>query len=492
LAPNIFYAVIFVSLLTFSLWFIKQTKIALLIVFIALFTEFYYYLPRNGDQKRHDTLRTPPAIKYLQSINDHKFRIFGLDNILVPNLATAYDLSDIRILEPIWINRYFLYMSNFFARPDGFRITGIREQSATTSADIVHNPFFDLMSVKYVVSYSSLKVALNNDTRAIDNILKVNKQNALLNKAVFFINKESRDILFEHAPGDVKVTLIKPLGAKYFYLNPAMSPNSFGINKGNGVKFIARAYNEGGYIIDEQSVIIDAAHKKEDQKCFQVKLGQFPDSEESYNFTLELITDPLKNNAFDWSGWGGFEWDNATSDVLTKYKLIYDKEMKIYENRDFVPRLRFIDKTICVDPNKAKTNEYAYIVGLMKQYESEIKQLAVVESNNCRNTTYHPKNAKIISQKFGDQEVSFTYSSPEDQYGILSDVYYSGWNIYINGKKGIIDPANLAFRGFKFPKGKSVQVKIVYEPWTVKIGVIITLITLCIAVYLSLQKKKLN
>lgn len=492
LAPNIFYAVILISLLSFVLFFIKRVKIVLLIVFIILFTEFYIYLPRNGDQNRRDTLRKPPAVKYLQSINDYSFRIFGLDNLLVPNLATNYDLSDIRILEPIWINRYFVYMQNFFATPDGFRITGIREQNATQSADIVHNPYFDLMSVKYVLAYSSLKIALNNDTTAIDTTLKANKPTGFLSKAVFFIDKESRDVLFEHAPGDVKVTLTKPTGAKYYYLNPALSPNSFGLNKGNGVKLIAKVYDEGGYIIDEQSITIDSANKKSDEKWFSMKLGPFPNSEESYNFTLELITDPLGNNAFDWSGWGGFEWDNTKSDVLSKYKLIYDKEMKIYENKDYIPRLRFINKTLCVKPNTDKQKNYDNVIKLMKNKESEIRNLAIVESNNCENKKYNPLAGKIIAQKFEDQEVSFTYSSTEDQYGVLSDAYYQGWNIYVNGKKGIIDPVDLAFRGFKLPKGNNVKVRIIYEPLIIKIGLLVTLITLGFSIFLIFSKKKFN
>jgi len=383
-------------------------------------------------------------------------------------------------------------MKKFYAEPDAFRITGIKETNATQSADILNNNFFDLMSVKYVLSYNQLETLLNeNNDIFINKILKENKPTQFLNRSIFSINKDSKNVFFEHAPGGIKVTLKKPAKAEYFYVYPAMSQDSFGIAKGDGVRFIAKI-NKQGTFIDEQEITLNAAHKKEDQKWFTMKLGPFPDGGNSYDFTLELITDKIGDNAYDWSGWGGFLWDTDLNKTMDKYKLIYDKEMKIYENKDYIPRLRFIDETLCVKQNSDKEKNYDNVVTLMKSKEKDIRNLAIVESNNCENKKYNPLAGKISNQKFEDQTVSFTYSSTEDQYGLLSDTYYSGWEIYVNGKKGIIDPVNLAFRGFKLPKGNNVKIRIIYEPWTVKIGLLVTLITLGFSIYLVFNNKKLR
>ncbi len=496
-ASNIFFAAVFITIITFVVYKIMNRKTILLTIMILLLGEFYIYSPRLGDKNRRDSFRTPPAINYLKKLPYSNSRIFAVDNILFPNLATIYDLNDIRMLDALWNNRYFLYMKNFYAEPDAFRITGIKEGIATQSANIVTNPYFDLLSVKYVLSYGNIEDILNDNPVIIDIVKKYKSSESLskkvfvLDKTTFNINHRSRDVLFEHAPGNVEMTLTKPAGATYFYLYPAMSKDSFGIEKGDGVRFIAKVSDQG-ILVDEQEITIDAAHKEEDQKWFTMKLGPFPNSEESYNFALELITDPLENNAFDWSGWAGFEWDTDLNKTINKYKLVYDKEMKIYENKDFIPRLRFIDETLCIKPNLDKEKNYDNLVKLMKNNEKEIKNLAIVESNNCENKNYKPLVGKIIEQKFKDQEVSFTYSSPKDQYGVLSDTYYPGWEIYIDGKKGIIDPANLTFRGFELPKGNNVKIRIVYEPWTVRIGLIITLITLGFSIYLIFNNRKLR
>ncbi len=488
---NIFFAGIFITIITFFIYKIKSIKFILSVILLLLLVEFYIYSPRLGDKNRRDSFRTPPAINFLKKLPYSNSRIFAVDNILFPNLATIYDLNDIRILDALWSDRYFLYMKNFFAEPDAFRITGIKENIATQSANIIDNPYFDMLSVRHILSFNKIEtVAIENNL--IDAVVKQNPKALFLNKTIFDINKDPKQVLFEHAPNDITTTINKPTGAIYLILYPALSPDLFGKKEGNGVKFIAKVYTEDGYMINEQSVTIDASHKKEDQKWFTMKLGPFPNSEEPYNFTLELITDPLENNAYDWAGWGGFEWDTDLNRTIDKYKLIYDKEMKIYENKDYIPRLRFVGETLCIKPNPNKEKNYDNVVKLMKNKEKEIRNLAIVESNNCENKKFNPLAGKITEQKFEDQTVSFTYSSKEDQYGVLSDTYYPGWNIYINGKKGIIDPANLAFRGFKLPKGNNVKIKIIYEPWTVRIGLLVTLITLGFSIYLVFSKKKLS
>ena len=485
-ASNIFFAIIFITIITFFIYKIKNNKIVLLTILILLLGEFYIYSPRLGDKNRRDSFRTPPAVNFLKKLPYSNLRMFALDNILYPNIATIYDLNDIRMLDALWVDRYYLYMKNFYAEPNSFRITGIKEETASQSANIVNNNYFDLLSIKYLFSYNNIKDEVK-DNFFVKEILKQNSKVKYVDLSTFSIHKESKTILFEHAPNDIKASLIKPENSQYLFLYPAMSENLFEKKEGDGVKFIAKVFIEGA-LIDSKEVVVDAANKKSDEKWFTLKLGPFPNKEESYSFSLELITDKIKNSSYDWSGWGGFEWDTDLNKTIDKYKLIYDKEMKIYENNDFIPRLRFIDETLCVKPNPDKEKNFDNVVKLMKNSEKEIRNLAIVESNNCENKKYNPRAGKILNQKFEDQLVTFTYSSTEDQYGVLSDTYYQGWNIYINGKKEIIDPVNLAFRGFKLPKGNNIKVKIVYEPWTVKIGLLVTLISLCGAIYISFKK----
>lgn len=484
ISANVLYALIVVVVVSLTLAFVGQKNIKWLIIFLLTALEFYAYFPREGDQQRRDSFRTPPAFNFLLNKNYSEFRIFGLDNILFPDLAMVYDLNDMRLLDALWINRHFQYMKNFFAEPDAFRITGIKENSASKKANIVNNNFFDLMSIKYLPAYNSIE-SIVLDNPIIDEIVGKNKNNKLVSKTIFDISKDSKNVLFEHAPGDIRSTITKPTGAKFLYLYPAMSPNLFNTGKGNGVKFKAEIYKDNK-LIKTDFIEEDPANVKEDQKWFEMKLGPFPNPEMFYSFELRLITDPRGDNAYDWSGWGGFIWDTESNKTIEKYKLVYDDEMRIYENTDFVPRIHFVKNKMCLNKYGLE-NKYEFVVNKMKELRGEIKDWAIVDGSDCNVSSYNSSQVKINEEKFDDENISFEYSSPSVQYGVLSDAYYPGWNIYINGKRGTIDSANLAFRGFELPAGNNVQVEINYEPIVFRIGVAISIVSIVISIVIIMK-----
>ena len=480
MSPNILYALGIVSVLSFVLAFIKNNKFRIITLFVLVIFEFYIYFPRRGDQVRRDSFRQPPAISFLLKKNYKEFRIFGLDNILFPNLAMAYDLNDVRMLDALWIDRYFQYMKNFFAEPDAFRITGIKENNATQSANIVDNPYFDMLSAKYILTYNKIETEVF-DNSLIDEAVTQNHKAVNVAKTIFDINKDSKQVLFEHAPNDISVVINKPIGANYLMIYPALSPNLFGKKEGNGVLFRAELY-AGQNKIFSKEVSVDSSNKSEDEKWFEFKVGPFVGSQ-SGKYKLRLITDPMGNNSYDWSGWGGFVWDTELSKTVDKYKLVYDDEMKIYENQKYVPRIHFVDQKICV-PNYDPQDKYRNVIDLMRFHKSDIVKTAIVDGVSCEMTKYNSKEVVISDQIFDDNKITFTYSSGDKQYGVLSDAYYPGWNIYINGKKGKIDPANLAFKGFELPPGKSVVVELRYQPVIFRVGVIVSLMSVAVSVFI--------
>lgn len=491
LSPNVLYALVLVTVVTALFVFIRSKKIRLGMILILVFVEFYIYLPKDGDQVRRDSLRQPPAINFLLGKNYKEYRIFGLDNILYPNLATVYDLNDVRLLDALWIDRYYQYMKNFFAEPDAFRITGIRENSATRSANIVSNPYFDMLSVKYLLSYYKIETEIL-DNSLIDDAVKQNPKAANLAKTIFDINNDAKQVLFEHAPNDISVTFSKPVGANYLMIYPALSPNLFGQKNGNGVLFRAELY-QGQRMIFSKEEKINSSNMPGDEKWFEFKIGPFV-GDGLGKYRLRLMTDTLGNDAYDWSGWGGFVWDNELNETIDKYKLVYDNEMKIYESKDYIPRLHFVGQKICV-PDRESSNDlsqdkYSNIVSLMKQHQEGITKMAIIDGKDCGVSRYNPKVATISNQVFEDREISFSYSSDEKQYVVLSDAYYPGWNVYIDYEKGEIEPANLAFKGFELPAGKDLKVRLRYEPLVYRLGAIISVSSLIISLFIFVRNGK--
>jgi uncharacterized membrane protein YfhO len=71
----------------------------------------------------------------------------------------------------------------------------------------------------------------------------------------------------------------------------------------------------------------------------------------------------------------------------------------------------------------------------------------------------------------------------------MSDIYYPGWNVYVDGVKKPIYATNLVMRGVYIPAGAHI-VEFVYEPLSFRLGLYISVGTLLlIAILLVLDRK---
>jgi len=277
----------------------------------------------------------------------------------------------------------------------------------------------------------------------------------------------------------------KPVNSNYFFLYPAIFKEVFSDPlKGDGVKFTAMVILDNQEFI-KKSFTIDSKNNKRDQKWFEMRLGPFHQNIKKFSLLLE--TDFLKTNTWDWAGWGGFEWDTEQNKLKEyQFKKIYDKEMKIYENTHFIPRLHPISKIRC-------SNSEEDTIKQMRYNEVNMKNIGIVLDKNCKPKTFNLKDISLTNQTFDDQRVSFTYSSPEESYVILSNTYYPGWKLKINGHEKPIQRINYAFQGLDLPKGKNIEVEVIYDPLSFKLGFFVTLISLgfCLIILFKYGNRKI-
>jgi hypothetical protein len=481
------FSAFIIATATILIWhgkfFGKKINLLYLLLLLLIGIELFMYLPHRGDMKRRDSLRKPPFIDLIKSLDSSKFRTFSPDYILYPDLSAVFDINDIRNLDALWQKNYYNYLKEFVV-PDldkgGMRFTGLREQGYPPTAkypEFNNNVFFDLLSVKYVLAYGDV----NNytDYPRLQNYIVQLTQTPILKLDLFNINGVSRPVLFEHSPQKITIKATKPTGATYFYLYPALSEKVFQEkNKGNGVKFIAEAVSNG-YVISRKEITANPQNNLGDRKWFEIALGPFPN--DIKDFSLILETDQRENNAWDWAGWAGFEWNTEkTQAKQLQFKKIYDSEIKIYENSAFVPRLHPIKETVCaVDEND--------VLKKMHSLRDQIRDEGVVLDDNCKNQKYEPGKVVLENEKFDDQKVSFTYISPNESYVVLSNDFYPGWKLKINGKETPIEQVNYTFQGLRLPKSAGSKVEIIYEPDSFKYGLIISLSSLIISIIVLLK-----
>jgi hypothetical protein len=79
---------------------------------------------------------------------------------------------------------------------------------------------------------------------------------------------------------------------------------------------------------------------------------------------------------------------------------------------------------------------------------------------------------------------------PADGLLVLGEVHYPGWHAYVDGSPVPTLRANLALRAVPVPAGQH-QVEMVYRPWTVPAGIVISVLTLAgalVVIAVSLRK----
>ncbi len=93
-------------------------------------------------------------------------------------------------------------------------------------------------------------------------------------------------------------------------------------------------------------------------------------------------------------------------------------------------------------------------------------------------------NAALVPVEFkpsDPEHVSIAVNTPTDGLLVMSEVYYPGWSATVDGAATPIMRADVALRGIPLHAGKH-QIEMVYDPWSVKVGIGVTVGTLALLV----------
>ena len=151
-------------------------------------------------------------------------------------------------------------------------------------------------------------------------------------------------------------------------------------------------------------------------------------------------------------------------------------DMKLYTSRETLPRAFVVPRTVI------RSDELA--LEMLRQPEMPLDQLAVLAPSPTAKAIYRdpevrfePCNAAIKSYK--PEEVVVEVTAGQESYLILSDVYYPGWKVEVDGIDTPIERANYLFRGVRVDKGTHT-VTFKYVPQSFQTGAWITLASLAV------------
>jgi len=160
-----------------------------------------------------------------------------------------------------------------------------------------------------------------------------------------------------------------------------------------------------------------------------------------------------------------------------------DKKANIYKNENCLPRAFLVDKAVVIKDEKKilermKSKEFKpeKEVILEEVLDSALRALLEQYSSSERaKRVSREESVDILKHEPGYVEIEVQTDVP--RFLVLSDTYYPGWKVYVDGKPDKIYRADYILRAVYLSPGKHI-VKFTYDPFLFKIGVIITLGTM--------------
>jgi hypothetical protein len=181
------------------------------------------------------------------------------------------------------------------------------------------------------------------------------------------------------------------------------------------------------------------------------------------------------------------------------------EKVNIYENKNVLPRAFLAEKAVVIKGEKKilekmKTKEFipkkevileevlgspSTSSGSFEQYSLSDRRESRAKPRDERSKQGLEESVNILKYKPNYVEIEAVIEEPK--FLVLSDTYYPGWKVYVDKKLARIYKADYILRTVYLKPGKHI-VKFIYEPFSFRIGTIITLGTIFI-VSLKLKGK---
>jgi len=157
-------------------------------------------------------------------------------------------------------------------------------------------------------------------------------------------------------------------------------------------------------------------------------------------------------------------------------ELIYSDIIKIYRVKDYLPRAFFV--------KNAKFADEEWVINGLRNDLFEPSEILYLPEPFPSPSDSEGCDSYVRILHYSPHRVSIEVENKCDGFLVLSDAYYPGWKAYVDGKEEKIYRAYTFLRAVFLKKGNH-RVEFIFEPFSYKIGKIITFSFLVI-VFLSL------
>ncbi len=158
----------------------------------------------------------------------------------------------------------------------------------------------------------------------------------------------------------------------------------------------------------------------------------------------------------------------------------------LYENRAMLPRAFLVSRYEVIKNGKER-------IDLIRKKGFNPTQTVLLEEppeppRPGKGSTPAYDSLRLSNYRLNQIDMDVSCAGPRILF--LSETYYPGWRVWINGEEGKISRANHAFRAISLGPGHHI-IRFAYEPLSLKLGLAISLLTITVLLgFFFFRKKK--
>ncbi len=170
---------------------------------------------------------------------------------------------------------------------------------------------------------------------------------------------------------------------------------------------------------------------------------------------------------------GGFEMERVKEMDLGE---LFTTKIKVYENKQVLPRIYFVPEAKVVKDEKALFNNLISLDFYPSRTVLLEKEPTKIPPPFTGILDEFKKENKLEVKKYSPLEIVIEADLKNGGFLVLSDSFYPGWKVEVDQNQKEILPANYLLRAVEMEPGQH-QVRFYYSPFPFKIGALISGLT---------------
>lgn len=156
-------------------------------------------------------------------------------------------------------------------------------------------------------------------------------------------------------------------------------------------------------------------------------------------------------------------------------------KIKVYENKLFTERVFFVNSAVVVPDGLV----------IQTMFEKNFIPSRTVVLEEMPSNNYYAGKGFAAIKKYSGTEIEIEAFSETGGFIILTDTFYPGWRVFVDGKESKIYHANYIFRAVEIPKGDHA-VRFEYKPFFYAVGKIVSVISIFYLIFYFIFSKIKN